>query len=64
MYQGILYTRTDFLPKEIAKIRPKSHFNTNKSGVAQIPCVNQCSDPKFRNYSSENYMTKAVHNFI
>ena len=37
--QGLLDTRTDFLPKEIAKIRPKTRFNTNKSGIAKIPCV-------------------------
>ena len=38
LYQGLLYTRTDFVPKEIAKTWPKSHFNANKSEVAQIPC--------------------------
>ena len=31
--------RTDFLPKEIAKTRLKTRFNTNKSNVAQIPCI-------------------------
>jgi len=35
--QGLLYTGTDFLPNQISKKRPKSHFNANKSGVAQIP---------------------------
>ena len=35
----LLYKQTDFLPKEIAKIRPKTRFNTKKKWVAQIPCV-------------------------
>ena len=39
LHQGLLYTRTYFLPKEISKIRPSTRFNTNKSGVAQIPFV-------------------------
>ena len=34
-----IYTRTDFVPKEIAKTRPKIRFNTNKSEVAEIHCV-------------------------
>ena len=37
--QGLISTRTDFISKEIAKIRPKTCFNTNKSGLAQLPCV-------------------------
>ena len=37
--QGLLYARCDFMPKKIAKIRTKTHFNTNKSGVVKIPCA-------------------------
>ena len=37
--QGLLYTRTDFLPKEVAEIRLKPRFSTNKSGVTKTPCV-------------------------
>ena len=62
--QGLLYTRTDFLPKEITKIRPKTRFNTNKNEVAQIPYVIYLGDlehyhtvSRFRNYLSKKYMT-------
>ena len=37
--QGLLYTRTDFVPKVIAKRRPKTRFNRDKSEVAKIHCV-------------------------
>ena len=39
VWQGLLYTRTDFLRKEITKLRPKTCFNTNKSWVVKIPSV-------------------------
>ena len=37
--QGVLYTRTDFVSKEIAKGLSKTSFNTNRSEVAKIHCV-------------------------
>ena len=61
--QGLLYTRTDFLPKDIAKIGPRTRFNLNKSGVAQIPCAikeilkPRYNDQKFKNYLRKKYMT-------
>ena len=52
--QGLLYTRTDFVPKKIAKTRPKTRFNTNKSEVAKIHCV----------IWEILYITNFQHNFI
>ena len=37
--QGLLYTRTEFVPKEITKTRPKTRFDTISSEVAKIQCV-------------------------